>query len=141
MVFRGNDVRGAILAAILFATFLFGCGPSDGPAAKPTADSVAVLPSRSAGVVEVLNGTGRKGAANRIAERLRVQGYDVVKIGNAPERNHSRTIVAERRAAPQVAAGVAKAIGVPSFFSFHNENLLVDATVFVGRDFEEILPP
>lgn len=134
-------MRGSIPTAILFATILAGCGPADDAARKPATDSVAALPSRSAGVVEVLNGTGRKGAANRIAERLRAQGYDVVKIGNAPERNHSRTIVAERRAAPQVAAGVAKALGVPSFFSFHNENLLVDATVFVGRDFEEIPPP
>lgn len=140
MVYRGSDVRDSILAAILLATFLAGCGPAQGPDAKPAVDSVGVLPSRSAGVVEVLNGTGRKGAATRIAERLRAQGYDVVKIGNAPERNHARTIVAERRAAPHVAEGVAKAIGVPSFFSFHNENLLVDATVFVGRDFEEITP-
>lgn len=121
---------------------LAACGRTDKPAAaNPNpVDSATGVPG-SAGVVEVLNGTGRKGAANLVAERLRKHGYDVVKIGNAPERNYSRTLVAERRAAPGIATGVAKAIGVPTTFAYHNENLLVDATVFVGRDFEEILPP
>jgi len=97
--------------------------------------------AHAAGIVEVLNGTGRNGAANVVAERLRKRGFDVVKVGNAPERNYSRTLVAERRAAPAEAAAIARAIGVRSVFPYHNENLLVDATVFVGRDFEEIQPP
>ena len=126
---------------MVFAFGLWSCGPSDRTGGAATADSALALPARSAGVVEVLNGTSRRGAANLVAEKLRREGFDVVKIGNAPERNYSRTLVAERRSAPLVAAAIAKAIGVPSMFSFHNENLLVDATVFVGRDFEEILPP
>ncbi|MEN9308846.1 MAG: hypothetical protein RL173_2778 [Fibrobacterota bacterium] len=135
------SLRGALLGSV-FLVFA-ACNQPDKPATvgePDSIDSVAGLPG-SAGVVEVLNGTGRRGAANLVAERLRKQGYDVVKIGNAPERNYSRTLVAERRAAADIAAGVAKAIGVPTTFAYHNENLLVDATVFVGRDFEEILPP
>jgi len=131
------------LLAIAATIFVAACGSPDKPAVAPPssqADSAAGVPG-SAGVVEVLNGTGRRGAANLVAERLRKQGYDVVKIGNAPERNYSRTLVAERRVGAGIAAGVAKAIGVPTTFAYHNENLLVDATVFVGRDFEEILPP
>ena len=132
----------SIVAAIAVVSCLAGCGAPEGSGqrgARP--DSVASLPDKSAGVVEVLNGTGRRGAANRVAELLRTKGFDVVKVGNAPESNHSRTIVAERRAAPRVASEVAKAVGARGYFPFHNENLLVDATVFVGRDFEEILPP
>ncbi|MEK7394543.1 MAG: LytR C-terminal domain-containing protein [Fibrobacterota bacterium] len=135
------SLRGALLGSV-FLVFA-ACNQPDKPATvgEPNSiDSVAGLPG-SAGVVEVLNGTGRRGAANLVAERLRRQGYDVVKIGNAPERNYSRTLVAERRVGAGIAAGVAKAIGVPTTFAYHNENLLVDATVFVGRDFEEILPP
>lgn len=135
------SLRGALLGSV-FLVFA-ACNQPDKPAmvGEPNSiDSVAGLPG-SAGVVEVLNGTGRRGAANLVAERLRRQGYDVVKIGNAPERNYSRTLVAERRVGAGIAAGVAKAIGVPTTFAYHNENLLVDATVFVGRDFEEILPP
>ena len=135
------SLRGALLGSV-FLVFA-ACNQPDKPATvgEPNSiDSVAGLPG-SAGVVEVLTGTGRRGAANLVAERLRRQGYDVVKIGNAPERNYSRTLVAERRVGAGIAAGVAKAIGVPTTFAYHNENLLVDATVFVGRDFEEILPP
>lgn len=92
-------------------------------------------------MVEVLNGTGRRGVANLVAERLRRDGFDVVKIGNAPEHTFARTIVAQRRDAPAIAAQVAVSLGVDQPSLFHNENLLVDATVFVGRDIEEILPP
>jgi hypothetical protein len=90
--------------------------------------------------VEVLNGTGRKGVASLVAERLRRDGFDVVKVGNAPEKTFARTVVAERRDSAQVASRVAAALGVHGTCPFHNENLLVDATVFVGRDIEEILP-
>lgn len=91
--------------------------------------------------MEVYNGTGLKGAGNLVAERLRREGFDVVKVGNAPEKTFSRTVVAERRDAPLVANKVASVLGVRAACPFHNENLLVDATVYVGRDIEEILPP
>lgn len=120
---------------------LCSCQSSRPPSGENRNDSTFANPVNAAGIVEVLNGSGRRGAANLVAERLRREGFDVVKVGNAPERNYSRTLVAERRIAPTVAAGVARALGVRSVFPYHNENLLVDATVFVGRDFEEILPP
>ncbi len=88
----------------------------------------------------MLNGTGRKGAASIVAERLRREGFDVVKVGNAPEKTFARTVVAQRRDAQAVANRVAQALGVHGTCPFRNENLLVDATVFVGRDIEEILP-
>ena len=88
----------------------------------------------------MLNGTGRKGVASLVAESLRRDGFDVVKVGNAPEKTFARTVVAERRDSAQVASRVAAALGVHGTCPFHNENLLVDATVFVGRDIEEILP-
>lgn len=131
------------IATLAIASSLWLCSCGSSPDAKPdrSGDSTSLTAPRAAGIVEVLNGTGRKGAANLVAERLRRQGFDVVKVGNAPERNYSRTLVAERRAAPAEAAAIARAIGVRSVFPYHNENLLVDATVFVGRDFEEIQPP
>jgi len=64
-----------------------------------------------------------------------------VKVGNAPEKTFARTVVAQRRDAPSVANRVAQTLGVHGTCPFRNENLLVDATVFVGRDIEEILPP
>lgn len=96
------------------------------------------MPSR--GTVEVLNGTPFKGAASVVAERLRAKGFDVVKIGNAPDRNHSTTLVVERHAGASTASEVARSLGLARAYPFRNENLLVDATVFVGRDIQESLP-
>lgn len=138
-------MRSAALVLALFA--LVSCRRDATRTAKPSAasgaparDTAFKLPAASAGVVEVLNGTGRKGVANLVAERLRREGFDVVKIGNAPEKTYARTVVAERRDAGPVAERVATVLGVRGACPFHNENLLVDATVFVGRDIEEILP-
>jgi len=133
-------------AHFLLLAFLAGCTDSaqtSGESAPPSAtrDSTAGRLATPKGVVEVLNGTGRRGVANLVAERLRRDGFDVVKIGNASEHTFARTIVAERRDAPAVASQVASSLGVDQPSLFHNENLLVDATVFVGRDIEEILPP
>ena len=143
MGYLGNDPLMPRSFAVLLAMVWLGSCRNDQTGPTKTSMSRDTVPelASSLGVVEVLNGTARKGAANLVAERLRKRGYDVVKIGNASEHNYSRTLVAERRTNPGVSMGVAKAIGVQSTFPYHNENLLVDATVFVGRDFEEILPP
>ena len=63
-------------------------------------DSTSRLPDTPAGIVEVLNGTGRKGVASLVAERLRREGFDVVKVGNAPEKTFARTVVARRAVSP-----------------------------------------
>ena len=97
-----------------------------------------MVPSR--GTVEVLNGTPLKGAAGVVAERLRAAGFDVVKIGNAPDQNHPRTLVVERHAGVTTAGDIARTLGLARAYPFRNENLLVDATVFVGRDIQETLP-
>jgi len=104
-------------------------------------DTAMRLPDSRMGVVEVLNGTGRKGAGSDVAERLRRAGFDVVKVGNAPEKTFSRTVVVQRRGSDSVAARTASLLGAHGFCQLRNENLLVDATVFVGRDIEEIASP
>ena len=131
-----------LVAILLVASFASSCrrSPSAVPPNSSRRDSSSRFPAASAGTVEVLNGTGRKGVASLVAERLRRDGFDVVKVGNASEKTFARTLVAERRDSAQVAAHVAAALGVHGTCPFHNENLLVDATVFVGRDIEEILP-
>lgn len=124
--------------AILLALSLPGCRDSNEAKQAASTDSVRVVPSR--GTVEVLNGTPLKGAAGVIAERLRAEGFDVVKIGNAPDQNHPRTLVVERHAGASTAGDIARALGLARAYPFRNENLLVDATVFVGRDIQETLP-
>ena len=138
-----NRAVAPAIAILVCSSLLGACRNTSSDASARTAprDSTSRLPDTPAGIVEVLNGTGRKGAANLVAERLRRQGFDVVKVGNAPEKTFARTVVAQRRDAASVANRVAQTLGVHGTCPFRNENLLVDATVFVGRDIEEILPP
>lgn len=119
------------------ALLLGACRDTASKAASAT-DSVQVVPSR--GTVEVLNGTPLKGVASEVAEKLRAQGFDVVKIGNAPERKHATTLVVERRPGVATASEVARALGLARAYPYRNENLLVDATVYVGRDIKENEP-
>ena len=138
-----NRAGATAIAILLCSTFLGACRQSSSSSATSgiRRDSSSRLPDTPAGIVEVLNGTGRKGVASLVAERLRREGFDVVKVGNAPEKTFAHTVVAQRRDAPTVANRVALTLGVHGTCPFRNENLLVDATVFVGRDIEEILPP
>lgn len=138
-----NRAQTPAIAILLCSSFLGACrhAPSAPATSAVRRDSSSRLPDTPAGIVEVLNGTGRKGVASLVAERLRREGFDVVKVGNAPEKTFARTVVAQRRDTPTVANRVARTLGVHGTCPFRNENLLVDATVFVGRDIEEILPP
>ena len=142
MEFHGSRVprtlRTGLAATFACALALAACGGEKTPSPGVTTDSVRVLPSR--GSVEVLNGTPLKGAASVVAERLRDQGFDVVRVGNAPDQNHPRTLVVERHAGAPTASEIAKALGLKRAYPFRNENLLVDATVYVGRDIQETLP-
>lgn len=131
-------LRSRAWGATILALLLAGCRDTTASRSAPPTDSVRVVPSR--GTVEVLNGTPLKGAAGVVAERLRAEGFDVVKIGNAPDQNHPRTLVVERHAGATTAGEIARALGLARAYPFRNENLLVDATVFVGRDIQETLP-
>ncbi len=127
---------------LLAALLLVGCKNKDQTAAHTRiAEDGRVLPEAPLGVVEVLNGSGIKGAANLVARRLQDKGYDVVKVGNAPEKNYLKTLVAVRRPGTAVGERVAAALGVTRLLPYYNENLLVDASVFVGQDYQEILKP
>lgn len=131
-------LRSRAAFVVVLAMLLGGCRDQDESRQGAFPDSVRLVPSR--GTVEVLNGTPLKGAAGVVAERLRAEGFDVVKIGNAPDQNHPRTIVVERHAGAPTAGDIARALGLARAYPFRNENLLVDATVFVGRDIQETLP-
>lgn len=131
-------MRTPLSAALALALLLVACRKEETPRPEAATDSVRVLPSR--GSVEVLNGTPLKGAAGVVAERLRAQGFDVVRVGNAPDQNYPGTLVVERHAGAATASEIAKALGLKRAYPYRNENLLVDATVFVGRDIQETLP-
>ncbi len=89
--------------------------------------------------VEVLNGSGEPGAAERAASRLRAMGFDVVYFGNAPNFGHARTRVLARSADPSAARRVADSIGLDSVIARPDTSLYLDATVILGDDWHELL--
>jgi hypothetical protein len=62
---------------------------------KPNAPARPILPRRSVHVT-VLNGNGVAGAAASTASRVRVRGYRIAFVGNAPRSGYGRTVVMYR---------------------------------------------
>lgn len=87
--------------------------------------------------VEVLNASGRAGAARVATRVLRQAGIDVVAFGNAPAAgaglDSTRIIV--RRGGAAVGSPVRAALGAGRVQVELDSSRLVDASVLVGADF------
>ncbi len=94
------------------------------------------------GSVEVLNGCGKSGIANKYADYLRKHRFDVKSTGNAVVKNsvawnYNKTIVVSRSKDMKIAQDVAKLLrcGPPVFIrTDYNES---DVTVIIGHNFGE----
>ena len=91
--------------------------------------------------VEVRNGSGIEGAAGRMTEFLREQGFDVVDFGNADRFDHPATFVLDRGGGPVQAREVAAALqGVPiQVAAPPDSSRYLDVTVVVGADLDAVL--
>lgn len=89
--------------------------------------------------VEVLNGSGEPGAAERAASRFRAMGFDVVYFGNAPSFGHAHTRVLARSTDRAAARRVADSIGLDSVSARPDTSLYLDATVILGDDWRALL--
>lgn len=90
-------------------------------------------------IVEVLNGCGVSGVADRVASRLKDQGFDVMFVGNADDFRYEETLVVDRSGACSKAVTVARALGVGNVIQQVRGSFLVDVTVVVGSDKAERL--
>ena len=88
--------------------------------------------------VEVLNGSGETGLANRVSNQLRGLGLDVVATGNADHFDYEATYVLDRSGRPGVALEVALGLGTDSMVVDLDPDLFLDATVVVGHDWEPV---
>ncbi|MFW6078828.1 MAG: LytR C-terminal domain-containing protein [Gemmatimonadota bacterium] len=91
--------------------------------------------------VEVLNGAGRPGLAERVTARLRSEGFDVVFFGNATRFDWERSLVYARSADTLRARAVAEALGIERVESEADPALHLDATVVLGRSWTAPSPP
>jgi len=90
--------------------------------------------------VEVLNGCGAAGLAKEVTDYLRLKGFDVVNVGNAENFDFPETLVVDRVGDMPGAWQVARAVGIDNVIQQKDEELLLDVTLILGRDHEQLLP-
>ncbi len=86
--------------------------------------------------VQVLNGTGALGVAERVTEKLLPAGVQVKLTDNADRLNYPQTQIVyydQRRAT--IAQRVRNALGVGTLVLSRRPIDVVDVTVIVGKDF------
>lgn len=90
--------------------------------------------------IEVLNGCGVTGLAQRFTDLLREEGFDVVKTENAENFDFPETIVLDRSGKLWKSYRVARAIGIDSSNVIQqiNEDLLLDVSVIIGKDYGKL---
>ena len=93
----------------------------------------------SIGRIQVLNGCGIDGTANKMGDFLRSKGFDVKNKGNASTSNYPFTLIVSRKKDMAVARQIAEALGVESdkVLLMRNGDETYDVTVFVGPDYSE----
>ena len=91
-------------------------------------------------LVEVLNGCGVTGIADRITDSLRVKNIDVVNTGNYRSFDIDNTIVIDRTGNLTSAKYVAQSIGINErqIIQQKNKNYFLDVTVIVGKDYNQL---
>jgi LytR cell envelope-related transcriptional attenuator len=110
------------------------------PRPEPRPAQAYAVPSPKGRVtVEVLNGTGRQGAARTATRMLRRQGLDVVFLGNADSIADSTRVIV-RRGEPGRARYVAQVLGAGKVVVETDTFRRVDVSVILGDDFRPRLP-
>ena len=90
--------------------------------------------------VEVLNGCGVPGLADRFTTKLREYGFDVVETGNFKNFDMQNTVVIARTFNAENAERVADALGVDpeNVFIEASQDFYLDATIVIGSDYETL---
>ncbi len=93
--------------------------------------------------VQVLNGAGRAGLANRFTSALRKNGFDVVETGNFESFDIPNTYVIDRLGNLENARRVARALNLSEdrIVREVSEGFYLDATVVIGLDYDSLNLP
>jgi hypothetical protein len=92
--------------------------------------------------LEVLNGCGISGVADKITSYLRQNNFDVVQIGNYTSFDIDNTLVVDRTGKKINALKVAEALGIDpkNVIQQINNDYFLDVSLIVGRDFNHLKP-
>jgi hypothetical protein len=92
--------------------------------------------------VEVLNGCGVTGIAERITDHLRANKIDVVNLGNYRSFDIENSIIICRNEKVLNAEKVAAVVGLDknSVIQQTNPDYLLDVTFILGKDYRKLIP-
>ncbi len=92
--------------------------------------------------VEVLNGCGVTGVADRFTDFLRSEKFDVVKTDNYVSFDINETMVIDRIGNLANAKVIAEALGINPGRAFRqlNSDYFVDVTIIIGKDYHLLKP-
>lgn len=88
--------------------------------------------------IEVLNGCGEAGAAQRAAERLQLLGHDVVRVDDADSHAYARTVMVDRRGRDRITRELARRIGPCPLVLEQVGGSDADVTLILGADWREM---
>jgi hypothetical protein len=99
---------------------------------KPAADIVQL---------EVLNGCGVLGVADKFTEYLRKKNFDVVQVGNYISFDIDKTLIIDRTGNVANAEKVAGFLGIDesSIIQQINSDYFLDVTLVIGKDYGQLI--
>jgi hypothetical protein len=92
--------------------------------------------------LDVLNGCGVSGVADRFTDYLRAHNFDVVQIDNYISFDVDETFVIDRIGNKANALKVARSIGIENAKVIQqlNENYFLDVSLVIGKDYYKLKP-
>jgi len=93
------------------------------------------------GDVEVLNSCGIQGAAAKMRGYLRENGFDIVSSRNDRLQNYDETVIVLRNPEWEGAKALARTLKTNNVLVVHSSRAVVDAAVYIGKDFKQIIEP
>jgi len=91
----------------------------------------------SIGRIQVLNGCGSAGAAEKMTDFMRMKKFNVANTGNASSWNYPFTLVVSHTNDMTIADQIAAALTTRHVVLMRKEDHSYDVTVIIGPDYEE----
>lgn len=135
-----NVVIFLLAAIIIYITYSIGSKLSDGDKKEVKQKSVQV--ASEVIQVQILNGCGVAGVADRFTDYLREKGFDVVDRGNYTSFDIDKTLIIDRLGNLANAKKTAEVLGADdkSVIQQLNEDYFLDVTIIIGKDYYKLTP-
>ncbi len=130
--------------AIVVVGFIFSMGKRfSNPREKITLSQTNTLPAEQQPfkeiVVEVLNGCGTPGVAQKFTNYLRQNGFDVIYTGNADRQDYASTILIGRTPGNKIAAvNAVMLLEADRLFTKVDSTVQADLTLVIGKDYAKL---